>query len=302
MTAQSKTQTPSLFKVILMASRPKTLPAAASPVIVGAALAVHASYFELGPALAALLGALFLQIGANFANDVFDFQHGADTEARVGPTRVTQAGLLTPAQVKTGMFAFFGLATLVGIYLTLAAGWPVVVIGLSSILVAILYTAGPYPLGYNGLGELFVFLFFGVAAVCGTYYVQARDLSPLAVSAAVPMGLLASGILTVNNIRDYATDIISGKKTLAVKLGLPAGRLEYVAFIALVYIAPLAFWLSGLTSAWVLLAWLSAPLAARLIQSIYRDNGPALNAALARTGQLELIYALLFSLGLIIAR
>jgi 1,4-dihydroxy-2-naphthoate polyprenyltransferase len=285
-----------------MACRPKTLPAAISPVLVGIALAVSAGQSKAGPAVAALLGALFLQIGANFANDVFDFQHGTDTQARVGPTRVTQAGLLTPGQVKLGMVAFFGLATLTGIYLTLAAGWPVVVMGLLSIMVAILYTAGPYPLGYNGLGELFVFIFFGLVAVCGTYYVQAGALSALVISAAIPMGLLASGILTVNNVRDYATDRVTGKKTLAVKLGLSAGRFEYVAFIVLVYAAPVLIWLSGLASPWVLLTWLSIPLAVRLVNSIYHDTGPTLNASLARTGQLELIYALIFSLGLILGR
>ncbi len=163
---------PGVFQIWLMASRPRTLPAAAAPVIAGSAAAFSTGHFDLLPALAALFGALLLQIGANYANDVFDYHKGADTAGRVGPVRVTSAGLLTPGQVKAGMWVVFGLAVLCGLYLAIHAGWPVIAIGALSILGAIAYTGGPYPLGYHGLGELAVFLFFGLAAVCGTYYVQ----------------------------------------------------------------------------------------------------------------------------------
>ncbi|MEW6649442.1 MAG: 1,4-dihydroxy-2-naphthoate octaprenyltransferase, partial [Chloroflexota bacterium] len=188
------------WRVWLLAARPRTLPAAAAPVLVGSAAAFADGIFRPLPAIAALLGALLLQIGANIANDYFDFKKGADTSERVGPLRVMQAGLLSPRQVIGGMVVVFGLAALVGIYLIAVAGLPVLVIGVVSILAALAYTGGPYPLAYHGLGELFVLLFFGLAAVCGTYYVQARALNAVAVWSALPVGLLAMAILTVNNL------------------------------------------------------------------------------------------------------
>src|SRR5512133_3920193 len=206
---------PGPLQVWTMASRPRTLPAAAAPVIAASAAAFASGHFDPLPALAALLGALLLQIGANFANDVFDYQKGADTAERMGPLRVTAAGLLSPRQVKAGMWVVFGLAALCGLYLALHAGWVVVIIGLLSIVTAIAYTGGPYPLGYHGLGEVAVFLFFGLAAVCGTYYVQALRLDPVAVWTAIPMGLLIVAILVVNNLRDVDTDRATGKMTLA---------------------------------------------------------------------------------------
>ncbi len=207
------------WQIWLLAARPKTLPAAASPAIVGSAVAFSVGKFHFGPALAALLGALLLQIGANLANDVFDFHRGADTQARLGPTRVTQAGLLTPTEVTRGMWVVFGLAAISGIYLTAVAGWLVVLIGVAAIAAAIAYTGGPFPLGYYGLGEIFVFIFFGLVAECGTVFVQAKGLSPLAWWSAVPMGLLVVNILVVNNLRDIETDRTAGKKTLSVRLG-----------------------------------------------------------------------------------
>lgn len=283
-----------------MAARPRTLPAASAPVIVGSAAAFSAGHFALLPALAALLGALLLQIAANFANDVFDFQKGADTAERMGPLRVTAAGLVTPGEVKTAMWLTFGLAALCGVYLALHAGWPVILIGVLSILTALAYTGGPFPLGYNGLGEVAVFLFFGLAAVCGTYYVQALSLSPAAWWAAVPVGLLAVAILVVNNLRDIATDRASGKHTLAARFGAEWARREYVAALAVAYLAPLGMWLSGAASAWVLLAWLSLPLAARLVRKVYRLSGRPLNQILAQTGQLELAFAAGLSAGLVL--
>jgi len=290
----------SSLSVWLLAVRPKTLPAAAAPVIVGAAVAVGEGVFAPGPALAALIGALLIQCGANLANDLFDYQRGADTAERLGPLRVTQAGLLTPDQVLRGTLVTFGLAVLVGAYLVVVGGWPVVVIGLLSIAAAIAYTAGPFPLGYHGLGDLFVFLFFGLAAVAGTYYVQAGRVSGTALWAAIPMGLLATAILVVNNLRDVKTDRAAGKKTLAVRLGVKGARIEYLGLLIGAYGVPLLMGLMGVTSPWVLLTWLSLPLTFPLVRMILGQTGSILNQALAGTAQLELIYGVLFSLGLII--
>ena len=258
----------------MLAARPKTLPAAAAPVVVGASVAISNGVFSFWPALAALLGALLLQIGANFANDVFDYKKGADTTERLGPVRVTQAGLLSPKQVMAGMWLTFGLAAVVGLYLVYVGGWPIVVIGLLSIICAIAYTGGPFPLGYNGLGDLFVFIFFGLVAVCGTYYVQALTVSLAAVWASVPVGLLATAILVVNNLRDINTDRAAGKMTLAVRLGPRRGRWEYVALIGFAYaLLPCLLALGG-RSAWVLLPLLTLPMALRLLRTVVaRSDG-----------------------------
>ena len=293
---------PTPLQIWLMAVRPRTLPAAAAPVIAGSAVAWHAGAFAWGPALAALLGALLLQIGANLANDVFDFQKGADTQDRLGPVRVTSAGLLTPGQVLIGMWVTFGLAALVGLYLAWVGGWPVVIIGVASILAAIAYTGGPFPLGYNGLGEVFVFIFFGLAAVCGTYFVQAGEVAALAWWVAVPIGLLATAIIVVNNLRDIDTDRAAGKRTLAVRLGARGAQIEYALLIALAYAIPVVMWLAGIGPAGVLLTWVSLPRAALLVRMIFSVRGKPLNAALAGTGQVELSYALLFAVGLIASR
>jgi 1,4-dihydroxy-2-naphthoate octaprenyltransferase len=286
----------------LLAARPKTLPAAAAPVIVGSAAAISDGVFQVGPALAALVGALLLQIGANFANDVFDFKKGADTIDRLGPVRVTQAGLLSPGQVMFGMWLTFGLAALIGLYLIAVGGWPILVIGLLSIAAAIAYTGGPFPLGYHGLGDLFVFIFFGLVAVCGSYYVQAGTVSPAAFWAAVPVGLLATAILVVNNLRDIKTDERAGKKTLAVRFGRKGAQIEYVLLLGLAYVIPPAMSFSGVASLWVLLSWLSLPLVGTLIRLVMRETGRPLNQALAGTARLELIYSFLLALGLIIGR
>ena len=288
-------------QIWLLAIRPKTLPASAAPVVVGSAVAFYHQAFQAGPALAALIAALLLQIGSNLANDVFDYRRGADTHARLGPTRVTQAGLLTPGQVLAGMWTCFGVATLLGVYLTVVAGWPVVVIGLSAIAAAIAYTGGPFPLGYYGLGDLAVFLFFGLAAVCGTYYVQALSLDWLAVWSALPMGFLTTAILVVNNLRDIDTDRAAGKHTLAVRLGVRGTRLEYLCLVVGAYLTPLFIWLFGGGPVWLLLAWLSFPAAVSLINLVWTQAGRPLNKALGGTGQLALLYAIFYGLGLIIA-
>lgn len=284
----------------ILAARPKTLPAAAAPVIAGTGVAIAQHSFQPLPALAALVGALLLQIGANFANDYQDFKKGADTEERLGPVRVTSAGLLTARQVANGMWFVFGLAMVVGLYLLAVGGWPIIVIGLASIACAIAYTGGPYPLGYNGLGELFVFIFFGLVAVVGTYYVQALNTTALAWWVAIPIGMLAVGILAVNNLRDLPTDRKVGKRTIAVRVGQQGARMEYYILIAVTYAVPLVIWLLGLATPFVLLSWLSFPLAWPLIQIVRTQEGRVLNKVLAGTGRLELVYSLLLAAGLIL--
>ncbi len=283
-----------------MASRPRTLPAAAAPVVVGSALAFQDGLFRFDLALAALLAALLLQIGANLANDVFDYYRGADNADRMGPVRVTQAGLLTPRQVLTGMWLVFGLAALMGLYLVLYAGWPVMLLGISAILAALAYTGGPLPYGYMGLGDLFVFLFFGVAAVVGTYYVQALQVNTLTLWASVPMGLLITAILVVNNLRDIDTDRKAGKMTLAVRLGPKGARLEYLGCLAGAYLVPVILIASQLTDGWVFLTWLSIPYALIQLKVVFQESGRPLNRALGGTGLLVLLYAVLFSLGLVL--
>jgi 1,4-dihydroxy-2-naphthoate polyprenyltransferase len=286
----------------LLAARPKTLPAAASPTIVGTAVAINAGVFCPWPALAALLGALLIQIGTNLANDVFDYKRGADAVGRLGPLRVTQAGLLTPAQVMVGMGVTFGLAALIGVYLTWVGGWPILLVGMLSLASGIAYTGGPFPLGYNGLGDVFVFIFFGLMAVCGTYYVQAGSVSVAAFWASVSMGALTTAILVVNNLRDIDTDRAVGKHTLAVRLGVKGARVEYVLLLGIAYLLPLLTWLAGATSPWVLMTWLSLFLVKPLLRLVFCCKGRILNQALAETARLELVYSLLFSLGLIVAR
>jgi len=293
-------QSPSQIEIWLLAARPKTLPAAAAPVVVGTAVAIGDHAFRFGPALAALAGALLLQIGANLANDVFDFKKGADTSGRLGPLRVTQAGLLTSRQVLLGMWLTFGLAALAGLYLIVVGGWPIVVIGLLSIASAIAYTGGPFPLGYKGLGDLFVFIFFGLVAVCGTYYVQAGTVSSTVLWASIPIGALAVAILVVNNLRDIETDRASAKQTLAVRLGVSGARTEYLFLLGVAFVVPLLMWLLARSTPWVLLSWLSLLPAWPTVRLVLTAQGRVLNQALAGTARLELVYAFLFSLGIVI--
>ncbi|MEW5828334.1 MAG: 1,4-dihydroxy-2-naphthoate polyprenyltransferase [Chloroflexota bacterium] len=291
---------PSKFQTWLMAARPKTLPAAAAPVIVGWGLAFADHAFRLGPALAALAIGLLLQIGANLANDVADFHRGADTAERLGPTRVTSAGLLTPGQVSAGMWSVFALAGLLGLYLFRVAGWPVLVIGLTAILAAIAYTGGPFPYGYYGLGEIFVFVYFGLAATAGTYFVQALGVSPAVWWASVPMGLLTVAILVVNNLRDIATDASAGKRTLAVRLGPAGTRVEYFVCVLAAYLTVTLAVLLGLFPLTALLVWASIFVAWRVWRVIQTNEGRPLNAALAGTGRVELLFGILLAVGLVL--
>jgi 1,4-dihydroxy-2-naphthoate octaprenyltransferase len=279
--------------------RPRTLPVSLAPVLVGTAVAWASGGFALGPALAAGVGALLLQVGSNFANDVFDFEKGVDDEHRIGPPRATQTGVLSAGQLRAGMLVVFGLATLAGLYLTAVAGYGIVVVGLVSIAAAIAYTGGPWPLGYHGLGEVAVFLFFGLVAVVGTTFVQTLEIDPLSVWAALPVGALATAILVVNNLRDIETDARTGKRTLAVRLGRGGARLEWALLVGGAYLLCVVPWPVFGATPWVLLPWLSLPRAWQIwnvVRSV--ESGPELNEALAGTAQLAFLFALLFALGL----
>ncbi len=284
----------------LLASRPKTLAAAVVPVLVGTAVAYAQGEFSALPALAALVGAGLIQIGTNFANDYFDFQSGADNDDRLGPTRAVQAGLLTPSAVKRATGLTFGLAALVGVYLIAVGGWPILVIGLASIASGIAYTGGPYPLGYHGLGDLFVFIFFGVVAVTATHYVQALEWSVEALIVSVPIGLLSTAILVVNNYRDIDTDRAAGKRTLAVRLGRRLTRWQYIGLIGASYAVPALQWALGGAPATVLLTMLSLPLAAKCIRDMHKLSGFDLNALLAQTAKLLAAFGFLYALGYVL--
>ena len=285
-----------------LAIRPRTLPAGAAGVVMGSALAWAEGRFRLGAFLACLAAALLLQIGSNLANDVFDFERGTDTPERLGPTRVTQSGLLSPAQVKGGMAVVFGLAALLGLYVASLGGWPIIAVGIAAILAAVAYTGGPFPLGYHGLGELFVFIFFGLASVAGTYFVQAGAVSSAAWWMTLPPGFIITAILVVNNLRDIDLDRKGQKLTLAVRLGEGLTKGEYLACMSAAYLVlPLAA-LIGVVPWWALLAWLSLPLAFRATRVVWTQKGRPLNAALADTGLAALLFSLLFWVGLLVSR
>ena len=286
-------------KAWLRAARPRTLAVAIGPIAVGTAVASVEQGARALPAFAALLGAILLQLGSNFANDVYDFEKGADTDDRIGPARATQLGLLTPAQMRHGMLVVFGAATLVGVYLISVAGWPIAAIGVASIAAAIAYTGGPWPFGYHGLGDPMVFLFFGVIAVVGATYVQTLEASSMALVASIPVGALATATLVVNNVRDRETDVRAGKRTLAVRLGARGGRLEYVILVALAYwTLPVFYWVFD-QSAWMLLPLITLPRACQLLTRVFQNtDGPTLNEALGATAQLGMVFSLLFAIGL----
>lgn len=294
------TPRPGSLAAWVLASRPKTLPAAVAPVGVGVAAAAALGSVRPLPSLAALGGALALQIGANFANDLFDFEKGADTSDRLGPKRAVQSGLLSASAVRAGTALAMLAATLAGVYLVAVAGWPIVAIGIASILCALAYTGGPYPLGYHGLGDLFVFIFFGPVAVVGTVYVNTGRAAELAWWAAVPMGCLTTAILVVNNLRDRETDALAGKRTLAVRLGRGGAEVEYLLLLAISFLVPLAVMLrfAGRPALWLPL--LALPLAGKLFGQVRTLEGPPLNQTLAGTARLTLVFAVLFSLALVL--
>jgi 1,4-dihydroxy-2-naphthoate octaprenyltransferase len=290
----------SAVRIWVMAARVRTLPAAIAPVLVGTSLALGAGHFRAWAFVAALFGAVFIQVGTNLSNDYSDARRGADTEDRLGPVRVTAGGLVPPSQVLVATYVTFGLAIACGVYLIVVAGWELLAVGAASILAGVLYTGGPRPYGYEGLGEVFVFLFFGIVAVAGSYFVQVQHLPWQAFVCAVPVGLLASAILVVNNVRDLETDRRAGKLTLAVRMGRERTRALYTAMVAGAFLTAPIPWLFDSLAAWLLLPWLALPLAAKLIGVVRtRTDGPALNGALARTGALQLLFCLLLAAGIL---
>lgn len=283
----------------LAAIRPKTLPAALAPVFVGVAAAAADGHLNVPAAAAALAGALLLQIGTNLANDYSDGRRGTDAGERLGPPRVTQLGWLSARAVARAAAIAFGAAALVGVYLVARAGWPLLLVGLLSVAAGLAYTGGPRPYGYRGWGDLAVFVFFGPVAVCGSYYVQALQLGVPVVALSIGPGLLITAILVVNNIRDRASDARAGKRTLAVLLGLHASRVEYAGLVLLPYLYLPVLPLSGLGRAGTLLPLVSLPLALREVVQVWRRDGAALNASLASTARLGLIYATLLGAGIL---
>ena len=290
------------WQVWMMAVRPQTLPASVAGVLTGSALCIYDGHFRPLAALIALLVALCLQTGSNLANDVFDYERGADARREHGPQRVTQSGLLTPAQVKAGAWVVFFLAALLGAYLTFEAGWVVFWIGLAAIGSAIAYSGGPLPLGYYGLGDVFVFLFFGPVSVMGTYFVQAKVVGPAARWMSLPVGMIIVAILVVNNLRDIETDRFAGKFTLPARFGQQFAKAEYIVCLAVAFLSMPVLIAARIIPAWGLLTWVSLPLAWRSIRVVSMQTGKALNAALAGTGQLALIFSILFIIGMLMAR
>ncbi len=289
------------LRIWAMAARPRTLPAAIAPVLVGTALAGRDGDFHALAFCAALLGSVFIQIGTNLSNDYSDARRGADTEERLGPVRVTAGGLVPPRKVLVATWLAFGIAVAAGAYLIATVGWELLAIGAASIMAGVLYTGGPRPYGYEGLGEIFVFTFFGLVAVVGSYYVQTEELTLLAFALGVPVGLLSAAILMVNNIRDIDTDRRAGKRTLAVRLGRRRAISVFAGTLGLAF-----SWTVGLAVAeaepWLALPLLALPLVRPLARTVAtRTDGPALNGALARTGMLLALYSLLLCAGLLLS-
>lgn len=297
--ASTVSSKPTSLQAWLLAVRPKTLPAGAVPIILASALAAADGRFRLLPALVALVCALGIQIATNFINEIYDFRKGADTSERLGPTRTVAAGIITE-KTMIRVSAGLGISVfLLGLYLVAIGGWPILLIGLLSLLFAWAYTGGPWPIAYSGLGDVFVFIFFGLVAVGGTYYVQSLSLSaPVLVAAAAP-GAFSVNILLVNNIRDIDTDRKVGKMTLPARIGAQRARMLYVMLMLLAYAVPLFMVRAGY-SAWCLLSLLSLPLAVGMVRKLYSSEGRALNQVLAGTGKVLTVHGLLFSAGLLV--
>ena len=292
---------PSKFQAWLQASRPKTLTAAVTPVVVGTAIAAAYSSFRWLHALAALYCGFAIQIGTNIFNDVMDFERGTDTHERMGPLRVTQAGWLAPGAVRRGAVFVFGSAALVGIYLIYVGGWPVLLLGLASILAGLAYTAGPSPLAYNGLSDLFVMIFFGFAAVGGTVYVQMQSLPPVTWFAAGAVGSTITALLGVNNIRDIETDRKAGRRTIPVRIGRRGAAIEFQLLLGLAFILPGIAVLGGWAPVGVLLCWLAVPMAVLAVHQLMANTGKALNKVLALTARFVLVHGALLAAGFLSA-
>jgi 1,4-dihydroxy-2-naphthoate polyprenyltransferase len=289
------------LKPWILAARPKTLWAAIAPVLIGTALAIDDGRFHFLSALVALVGAILIQIGTNFANDYYDYIKGSDTKERLGPTRATAAGLVKPDSMKRAFIFVFAVAAILGSYLVYRAGMPIVIIGGLSILFAITYTAGPFPLGYNGLGDIFVFIFFGLVAVGGTYYVQAQEIKTIVIAAGIAPGLFSTAILTVNNLRDINQDKDAGKKTLAVRWGTGFAKTEYIFCIVGACLMPLVLVYVARDHYYSLFSAATLFLAVPFLKIIIGERpSTKFNAVLAQTGKMLLLYSLLFSVGWII--
>ncbi len=288
---------PGPVRTWLLAARPRTLPAAVTPVLVGSALAYADGLFHAGYATLAAAGAVLIQVGTNLFNDYADFQRGADTAERLGPARVTQRGWVTPRAVLVAAVLAFALAMVVGAALVARGGWPIVAIGLASVACGFLYTGGPAPLAYVGIADLFVFVFFGLVAVGGTYYVQALRLGESSVYAGAALGALCTAILVVNNLRDRVGDAQVGKRTLAVRFGARFARSEYLFLLTVAYAIPVVGWATGVTPASWLVAWLTLPLAVARLRGVLTTDGAALNRYLGGTAQLMLAYGVVLALG-----
>lgn len=285
----------------MRAARPQTLAASIVPVMVGASLAFSHHQFRIDTTFVALLCALLIQIGTNFANDYYDFVKGADTEERIGFERATALGLVSPKAMLNATILTMSLAFFVGLYLVWVGGWIILVIGLLSLLFGVLYTGGPYPLGYNGLGDLFVFIFFGIIAVMGTYYVNTFEWNALSFLASLPVGALCVNILVVNNLRDIHQDRISGKRTLGVLFGEDVLKTEYLVLLFLAFLIPVIFYHFYDYSIWIILPYLSLPIAWQLIKKIwYHSDKRELNKTLERTAQFMILFGLLFSIGILL--
>jgi 1,4-dihydroxy-2-naphthoate octaprenyltransferase len=293
---------PGSARAWILAIRPATLTVALGPVLVGTAVAHVRGGARALPALAAALGALLIQVATNFANDVFDHEKGADTAERLGPVRATQAGLLTPAQMKRGMWLVIAAALAVGAYLVMVGGWPILLVGVVSIASGLAYTGGPFPLAYNGLGDLFVFVFFGLVAVTGATYVQTGGVEPLALVASLPAGAIATAVLVVNNVRDRHTDVGANKRTLVVRFGRRFAELEYVALLAVAYGAPVGLVLTGSLGPAALAPLATLPLAALSLRALLTREGASLNPVLGSTARLLLAHSALFAAGIAAAR
>ncbi len=290
---------PTSLQAWMLAIRPKTLPAGAMPVVLGSVLAAVDGGFLPLPALVALICALGIQVATNFINEIYDFRKGADTPERLGPTRTVAAGIISEKSMIRVSAFLVGTVFLLGLYLVFTSGWPIFLIGVLSLLFAWAYTGGPCPIAYSGLGDIFVFVFFGLVAVGGTYYVQAHSLSATVLLAAVTPGAFSVNILLVNNIRDIATDRTVGKMTLPARIGARWARRLYVVLMFLAFLVPALLYMKGY-SPWGMLSLLSAPLAISMIRQLYASEGRELNNVLAGTGKLMTLHGLLFSVGLLI--
>lgn len=288
------------FQSWILASRPRTLPAAVVPVMVGSALAIYQGIFFPIYSIVALLCSLLIQIGTNFTNDLYDHLKGSDTKERKGPLRVLASGLISVNEMKWGIFLTFFTAFLLGMFLVYSSGIIIFWIGIFSIIAGLAYTAGPFPLAYHGLGDLFVFLFFGIVGTMGTYYLHAQQFNILSLLVSLPVGALITNILIVNNYRDIEEDRTAGKNTLAVLLGREFSRFEYVFFILLSFFVPFLLHFKYNFSFWVFLPYITLPLAITLVKMLYVLKGTQLNKTLELTAKFSALYGFLLSIGLML--